>query len=146
GAVDSPIRDRFDVAPLPHTGENASVGTVGGWQLAVSAYSTSPEAAIEFVRYFTSPEVQKWRALEGGYVPTIRSVSEDPDVIEALPFLERLQDVVRVARPSRETGAAYNEASSVLFTGANEILRGANTADTLATMKDDLQDIVDQPR
>ncbi len=143
-ASDSPIRNRFHVAPLPHAGKHDSVGTVGGWQLAVSAYAKNPEAAIEFVRYLTSAEVQKWRAIQGAYVPTIRSVSEDPQVIEALPFLEQLQDVVRVTRPSRETGAAYNEASAVIFEGTNDILRGADTSATLAEMRSDLESILDQ--
>ncbi|NJN68462.1 MAG: ABC transporter substrate-binding protein [Chloroflexaceae bacterium] len=141
-AANSPIRERFDVAPLPHDGSHPGVGTVGGWQLAVSAYSPNPEAAIAFVRYLTSAEVQKWRAIEGGYVPTIRSVSEDPQVIAALPFLERLQGVVRIARPSRETGTQYNEASAVIFQGTNSILRGAEPSQTLATMSADLEALV----
>jgi trehalose/maltose transport system substrate-binding protein len=138
----SPIRGRFDVAPLPHTGNHRSVGTVGGWQLAVSAYSPNPEAAVAFVRYLTSAEVQKWRAIEGGYVPTIRSVSEDPQVIAALPFLERLQGVVRMARPSRETGTRYNEASAILFQGVNRILRGASPPETLAAMSIELEALI----
>ncbi len=141
-AADSPIQGRFNVAPLPHAENHTSVGTVGGWQLAVSAYSNHPEASIEFVQYLTSAEVQKWRAIQGAYVPTIRSVSEDPEVIAALPFLEQLQDVVRVTRPSRETGAFYNEASSVVFEGTNDILRGAETDNTLTDMHSALEAIV----
>ncbi len=33
---DGPIKGKFDVTVLPHSGSNASVGTVGGWQLGVS--------------------------------------------------------------------------------------------------------------
>lgn len=142
--TDSPIHGRFNVAPLPHAGEHRSVGTVGGWQLAVSAYARNQEAATEFVRYLTSADVQKWRAIQGAYVPTIRSVSEDPEVIAALPFLDKLQDVVRVTRPSRETGSFYNEASSVVFQGANAILRGADSAATLEEMDAELAGIVAQ--
>ncbi len=143
-ADDSPIRGRFNVAPLPHADDHNSVGTVGGWQLAVSAYAENPEAAIEFLRYLTSAEVQKWRAIQGAYVPTIRSVSEDPEVIAALPFLEQLQEVERVTRPSRETGAFYNEASAVIFHGTNDILRGAETDATLTEMNATLEAIIAQ--
>jgi len=87
--------------------------------------------------------VQKWRAIEGSYVPTIRSVSQDPQVIAALPFLESLQEVVRIARPSRETGVAYNEASEQVFQGVNDILRGADTSDTLAEVKRNLEGILE---
>ena len=61
----------FDVAPLP-----AYVSMVGGWQLAVPKYSRYPHAAAEFIRYLTSPEVQKWRALQGTYLPTIDTVAK----------------------------------------------------------------------
>ncbi len=138
---ESPIAGRFDVAPLPHANDGDSVGTVGGWQLAVSAYSKNPEAAIAFVRYLTSPDVQTWRAIEGAYVPTIRSVSEDPEVIAALPFLQNLQSVVRIARPSRETGANYNQASEIIFNGTNDILRGADVQDTLTQMSTGLETV-----
>lgn len=88
------------------------VGTLGGWQLAVSAYSDAPEAGIEFVKYMTSPDVVKWRAMVGSFVPLVLDVAEDPDVIAAQPYLEKLVDVVRVTRPSRETGEDYNQVSN----------------------------------
>jgi ABC-type glycerol-3-phosphate transport system substrate-binding protein len=81
--ADSPVKGTFDVAPLPHDPGQPSVGTVGGWQLGVSKYSRNPDAAIEFVRYLTSPQVETWRAIVGSYVPTIPSVAADPQVIAA---------------------------------------------------------------
>ncbi|NJO06857.1 MAG: ABC transporter substrate-binding protein, partial [Chloroflexaceae bacterium] len=39
-------------------------------------------------------------------------------------------DVVRVTRPSRETGEQYNEASTAMFQAANEALLGATDAQT----------------
>ena len=52
---EGPIKGKFDVTTLPHTGANAAVGTVGGWQLGVSSFSKQPLAAVELVRYLTSP-------------------------------------------------------------------------------------------
>ena len=51
----TPVKGKFDVTVLPHSGSNTSVGTVGGWQLGVSKYSKHIGAAIELVRYLTSP-------------------------------------------------------------------------------------------
>ncbi len=140
---DSPIKGRFDVAPLPVTEPGSPAGTVGGWQLAISNYSQNKDAAVEFVRYAASPQVQKWRALVGTFVPTIPIVSEDPEVLEAMPFLKNLAPVVRVTRPSRETGELYNEASTIIFQSANEALLGSTSAaDALAQAEQQLQRLV----
>ena len=127
-ASDSPIRGMFDVAPLPASEGEDHVGTLGGWQLGVSAYSRAPEAAIEFVRYMTGPDVQTWRAVLGSYVPTIPDVAEQEDVVQAMPFLENLQDVERVPRPSSQTGERYNEVSTRFFQGVSQILNGQDAA------------------
>jgi trehalose/maltose transport system substrate-binding protein len=122
----SPIADKFDVAPLPHGPGGESVGTVGGWQLGVSKYSKHQDAAIEFVRYMTSAEVQTWRAVVGSFVPTRPDVANDPRVQAAMPFLKTTANVKRVTRPSRELGAKYNEGSTIFFQGVSQILNGAD--------------------
>lgn len=139
---DSPIRGLFDVAPLPAQPGNPHVGTVGGWQLAVSAYSRAPEASIEFVRYMASPEVQTWRAVLGSFVPTIPEVAARPEVIEAMPFLQPMEEVERVTRPSREAGERYNEVSTVIFQGVNRILTGQDAAQILPQVAQQLERIL----
>jgi trehalose/maltose transport system substrate-binding protein len=138
----SVIADKFDVAPLPHGPNGQSSGTVGGWQLGVSKYSKNQDAAVEFVRYMTSPEVETWRAVVGSYVPTIPSVAENPDVIKAMPFLKNLASVQRVTRPSRDTGIDYNEASTAIFQGVNQILKGEDAAAVLPGVEQKLNGIV----
>jgi trehalose/maltose transport system substrate-binding protein len=138
----SVIADKFDVAPLPHGANGKSSGTVGGWQLGVSKYSKNQDAAVEFVRYMTSPEVETWRAVVGSYVPTIPSVAENPDVLKAMPFLKNLASVQRVTRPSRDTGIDYNEASTAIFQGVNQILKGDDAATVLPTIEQKLNGIV----
>lgn len=130
-ADDSPIAGMVGTAPLPAAEGQDHVGTVGGWQLAVSRYSQNPEATIEFVRYMTSPQVQSYRAQVGSFVPTIPSVAAEAPVLEAMPFLEPMAEVVRVTRPSRQTGEMYNQVSTEFFQGVNQILNGADASDVL---------------
>ncbi len=139
---DSPVKGKFDVAPLPAQPGNRSSGTVGGWQLSVSRYSRSQDAAIEFVRYLASPEVQTYRGVVGSFVPTIPSVAERPEVIRAQPYLKNLADVVRVTRPSRETGERYNEASTAFFQGVNQILNGTDAAQVLPQMQQRIERVI----
>src|SRR5262249_41982507 len=121
-ASDSPIKGRFAVAPLPAAPGQQSAGTVGGFQIAVSSYSRVAEAATEWVRYDSSPEQQTYRAVAASQVPTIPSVAARPEVLLSEPFLATLQDVTRVTRPSAVFGANYNEASTVIYRGVNQIL------------------------
>ena len=84
------------------TGANASVGTVGGWQLGVSSFSKQPLAAVELVRYLTSPAVERYNAIFNSNVPTIASVAKLPAVRKVNPWLKpEIAGVKRVTRPSR---------------------------------------------
>jgi trehalose/maltose transport system substrate-binding protein len=141
--ADSPIADSFDVAPLPVAEGGESAGTVGGWQLGVSAYSENQEAAMEFVRYMTSPEVQTWRVKVGSYVPTIPELAQSEEVLEELPWLDKFADVTRVTRPSAETGADYNQASTAFFQGVYEVLQGQDAEASLSQVEQRLQRIVE---
>jgi multiple sugar transport system substrate-binding protein len=95
----SAVRGKVGVAPLPSFPGQESVSTLGGWQLGVNARSRQPEAAEKFVRYLTSPAVQKELALIVGYKPTRRSLYRDPDLLREQPFIARLSDVFLHARP-----------------------------------------------
>jgi trehalose/maltose transport system substrate-binding protein len=139
---DSPIKGKFDVAPLPAAQGEKHYGTVGGWQLGVSQYSKEQDASIEFVRYMTSPEVETWRAVVGSYVPTMEQVASDPDVIKAMPFLQNLQDVVRVTRPSGPAGPNYNQVSTYFFQGVNKILNGDDASSVLPQVQQQIERVM----
>jgi trehalose/maltose transport system substrate-binding protein len=139
---DSPVKGKFDVVPLPAEPGNKPVGAVGGSQLGVSKYSKHQEAGVEFVRYLTSPEVQTWRATVGSFVPTIPSVAEHADVLKVMPFLKTAADVERVARPSRQTGERYNEASTAFYQGVNQILNGQDAAQVLPQTQQQLARLI----
>lgn len=138
-AADSPIRGRFGVAPLPHAaGPYHSASVLGGWQLGVSRFSRHPAAAMELVRYLTSPEVQTWRAVHASYVPTIPSVVAKPEVQAAQPYLRGMAGRNLVARPSAVLGGAYASASRVYFEGVSGILEGEAAAPTITRMQRDI--------
>ncbi|HEX5504408.1 MAG TPA: ABC transporter substrate-binding protein [Thermomicrobiales bacterium] len=135
----APVNGKFDVAALPASSGQKHVGTLGGWQLGVSKYSKAQDAAIEFVRYIGGPDVVKWRAIVGTYVPLYTAVAEDPDVIKNQPYLKNLADVERVVRPSNALGANYNEGSTAIFQGINQVLTGADPKSQLSQISQRLQ-------
>ncbi|MCC2664549.1 MAG: transporter substrate-binding protein [Geminicoccaceae bacterium] len=130
-APDSPITGKIGVDQLPKGGADGKhTGTLGGWQLAVSRYSQNAEAAVDLVRYLTSIEEQKRRAIKGAYNPTIAALYHDEEVLEATPFFGELYETFTsaVARPSKVTGAKYNQVSSEFYNAVHEVLSGKTDA------------------
>ncbi len=126
-APDSPIKDKIGVAPLPKGGpDGKNTGTLGGWQLAVSKYSANPDIAASLAVYLTSKAEQKRRAIKGSYNPTIEALYKDQEVLAAVPFFGDLYETFTsaVARPSKVTGAKYNQVSSEFFNAVHEVLSG----------------------
>jgi trehalose/maltose transport system substrate-binding protein len=139
-ADDSPIKGQIGVSALPRGSgaDGKHTGTLGGWQLAVSRYSENPEIAADLVAYLTSYDEQKRRAIEGSYNPTIAALYQDPEVLEANPFFGELYDTFTnaVARPSRATGAKYNQVSSEFFNAVHAVLSGkTDAASSLAALE-----------
>jgi trehalose/maltose transport system substrate-binding protein len=127
---DSPINGKVGVVALPKGGpDGKSSGTLGGWQLGVSKYSKHQALAVDLVKYLTSPEEQKRRALVASFNPTIISLYKDPEILKANPFMGRLEEtfINAVPRPSI-TGAKYNQVSTEFRNAVYATLTGKGTA------------------
>jgi ABC-type glycerol-3-phosphate transport system substrate-binding protein len=83
--------------------------------------------------------VQGWRAVVGGYVPTIQNVASMPAVVEAQPFLNNISDVQRATRPSTQFADQYNQASTYFFQGVSQILNGQDAAQVLPGVSQQMQ-------
>jgi trehalose/maltose transport system substrate-binding protein len=139
---ESKVVGKFSVTVLPHTG-GPSVGTVGGWQLAVNKYSKHVDASIEFVRYMTSAPVQKFNAITNTNVPTIPAVARDKAVVKANPYLKpEIASVIRVTRPASALKTHYNEGSKAIYQGINQILNGRSANSVLPRIQSQLQRIL----
>jgi trehalose/maltose transport system substrate-binding protein len=139
----SKVKGKFSVTVLPHGASGKPVGTVGGWQLAVSKYSKHKDAAIELVRYMTSPAVEKFDAITNSNVPTIASVAKDKAVVRTNPYLKpAIASVARVTRPAKYLKTHYNEASKVIYQGINQILNGTPAKSVLPGIQAKLNQIL----
>jgi trehalose/maltose transport system substrate-binding protein len=141
-APDSPVKGKFEIGPLPANAGGKSSGTIGGWGQAVSKYSKAQEAAVLFTRYATGPAIQTWRAVVGGYVPTIQSVADDAAVNVAQPYLRGVANVERVGRPAGVYGDNYNQASTAFFQGISQILAGQDAAQVLPGVQQKLTQLL----
>ncbi len=142
---DSPIKGKFDVCPLPAGDSGDGAATLGGWQMAVSKYSEHPEVAADVLRMFCSAKSQKMNAVKGSYNPTIKSLYSDQEVLDAVPFFDRLYDVFinAVARPSTVTAPHYAETSRIFYTNVHGVLTGEQDAETaLNIMERELENLL----
>lgn len=128
---DSAVKGLFGVTTLPVGGEgNTSAATLGGWNVAVSKYSTKQEAAISLALYLAGPEAQKQRAINLSNLPTIISLYDDPEIAAAQPIIPQWKDVFlnAVPRPSAPTLGKYNEVSAKFWSAVHSTLSGNGTA------------------
>ncbi|ACO47845.1 ABC transporter substrate-binding protein [Deinococcus deserti] len=123
---DSRVKGKIGVAALPAGPGGKPAATLGGWNLAVNTYSKNQAAAIDLIRYLTSPEEQKIRATAPGasFNPTVQALYKDPQVLKVNPFYSSLISVFTnaVARPSGPTKGKYNQVSQAFANAASSVL------------------------
>lgn len=129
--ADSAVKDKFDVAPLPVGKEGEkSAATLGGWNVAVSKYSKSPDEAIKLALFLADEKQQKEMAINISHLPTIKSLYDDKDIAAAQPLIPLWKPVFETAvpRPSAPTKVKYNEVSSMFWSAVHDTLSGSGTA------------------
>ncbi len=140
-SADSPVRGKVGVSALPAGEGGASAAVLGGWQMAVSKYSKSADAAVELVKFMCAEPQQKERAIQYSQNPTIEKLYKDPEVLKAVPFYGDLFDVFThtVARPSRVAGTRYAQLAAAFTATTHDILAsGGGGAAKLAILKQTL--------
>jgi trehalose/maltose transport system substrate-binding protein len=140
-AAGSPIRNKFDSALLPR-GKAGQVGTLGGWGLAVSRFSTHPREALELVRYLSRRDVQVKRSREVSQPPTLPELYNLPEVLEPNPRFALLSQAFQtgiVPRPSNVTGKRYRDVTDAYIQAVHSVLTGEKRApEATAALEDEL--------
>jgi len=114
-ARDSPVREVFNVAPLP--GPSA----LGGANLAISRFSREQKTSLEFIRFLTTEAVQRATYKDGGYPAVLASVYEDANIQAAQPYTLALRDSIKDAR-SRPSTPYYGQVTRVIQDAAFSVL------------------------
>lgn len=136
--------DQVGVAPLPKGQGGQSFSGLGGWNFYISEFSQKQDAAYEFVKFMTASEQQKFRALEGGYLPTLQSLYEDQEILNEVPVVKLGGEALKNTRP-RPVSPVYSDMSLKMGEQFNASLKGdVSPEEAIKTLQKDLQDIVDQ--
>ncbi|GAA2210270.1 ABC transporter substrate-binding protein [Nonomuraea monospora] len=119
----SKVNGKFDVAPIPGlTGPGA--GTLGGNNLAVSAFSKHKQTAQDFVAFMTSAEQIKAFAQTSSMPVPRAAIYEDPAMIEKYPYLPALKEGILAAKP-RPKAVKYGDVTAAIQESAYAIVTGA---------------------
>ncbi|HTP48437.1 MAG TPA: ABC transporter substrate-binding protein [Casimicrobiaceae bacterium] len=133
--ADTKVKGKVGVTTLPADKGGKSATCIGGWQLAVSAYSKNKAEAVKLVRWLSSPEVSRMMAVLASNLPVFPQVYKDADVLRANPWFADALPVVEGAK-SRPVTPRYTEVSDAIRTNVNAYLSGTKTTDTaLGDMK-----------
>jgi multiple sugar transport system substrate-binding protein len=135
---DSKVAGKFAIAPLPgKSGTGAS--TLGGYNLAISAFSKHKTTAQDFIKYMQSPDTQKKVLTAMGFPPVLKSVYDDQQLQQETPYLKTLKDALLSAE-ARPASPNYNEVSLAIQTNAYAALQGKKSVDqAIKDMKTELE-------
>ncbi|GAA3120973.1 ABC transporter substrate-binding protein [Streptosporangium carneum] len=142
-ATTSAVARKFGVTRLPGLNGPGS-SSLGGVNLALSAYSKRQKSAAEFIRYFTGLENQRRVLVDGSFPPVWAELYDDPGLIKRFPYLPVLKQSILSARP-RPASANYNQVSLVIASAVSNALTppfDEASDDVVASMKGQLNEII----
>lgn len=110
----------------------------GGWSLVINADSQNKEAAWEFIRWLSSPEIQRAYAADGG-TPFRFSTLQDPELSAERPWYGQILEAEANdwVRPEyRPRFPAWPEMEEALGLRLSEIMSGTRSVDDALSMVD----------
>jgi len=119
----SAVQGKLGLAPLPHAPGHAPAAALGGWHLGISKFSDAKQRAWKLVAYLLSREVQKKLLMTLGWYSCRKDVYTDPEVLQNVANVERLQQIVSQA-VNRPALAYYDHVSRVIQRYVNDCLSG----------------------
>jgi len=118
-----------------------SITTIGGSNVAVSAYSKHPDQAFQAALCLRSAASQKYLAVNSGQPPSIEAVYDAPEMAQAYPMKAEILDELKNAAPRPRT-PAYQNLSTVVaaqLSPPDQI----DPERTAASLKKSIQDAID---
>lgn len=119
------------LTPLPTSEPNMiPYSCLGGWNLMLSSKISEDEkeAAWKFIKYLASPESQKFRAMKGGFLPSLKELYADDVLLDKARIVKFAKQVIPVCR-ERPRSPHYMEMSPEIAKAFNQVLKGETTPD-----------------
>jgi multiple sugar transport system substrate-binding protein len=136
--------DQVGVSELPSADGKPGNGTVGDQPLYISASSKYPDAAWKFIEFLTASEQQRFRAVEGSFLPTRSALYDDPEIQDSVPVVALAKEALQHTRP-RPVSPYYSDMSLEMQEQFNASLSGDTPPEEAArTLKSEFENIIQQ--
>jgi len=144
---DSPLYGKAGMANIPHFEGYQSAPVLGGHQLGINKSSRHPKESYEFIKFITSPESQKFLAMNSLFLPSRHSVYKDEKLVKTYPFLKTYYEEIIPTIKSRPLDPYYVMFSSALQSEFSAIIVGRQSIDkSLKIAKDQIEFIIDSSK
>jgi multiple sugar transport system substrate-binding protein len=94
----------------------------------MSAYSAHKATALDFMKFMTSPETERFYATQGSLAPVLGSLYTDQELVAKLPYLPVLQKSISSAVP-RPVSPFYPAVTKAVQDNAYAALQGQKSVD-----------------
>jgi multiple sugar transport system substrate-binding protein len=132
---------KFGVTALPGlTGPGSS--TLGGANLAISAYSQHPATALAFIKFLTSRSGERQVLLRSALPPVWTALYSQRSLVKRFPFLPVLKQAILTARP-RPAIVNYSQFSLAISSAIHQALaQQESVSATLTGLANELMHII----
>ena len=135
-------QDQVGVGPLPVDEGYPLASCLGGWDMLINAQSDMQEEAWEFIKFMTSPEQLKFRAVKATVLPTRSALLTDPE-IEKIPVVSQGRPAIEHTHP-RPVSPYYSDMSLEMNEQFNACLKGdVSPEQAVKTLQKNLETIVE---
>jgi multiple sugar transport system substrate-binding protein len=142
-ASKSKIAGKFDITSMPYGGSSTTGHScVGGWNMAINAFTKHQDAAWSFMKYMLGTDAQKLLATQGSFTPALKSTYDDADVQTKQPLFKKLQPILQNSLP-RPVSPVYPDLSNIIQGHVHQALtKAATPASALSALQSELQTLV----
>jgi multiple sugar transport system substrate-binding protein len=135
------VYGKVGIAQLPGL-DGPGSSSLGGANLAVSAYSRHQQTALKFIGYLTSMPEEEQLLADSGFPPVWKRLYSDPAMNRRFPYLKAVEQAILAAQP-RPAITNYDQASLVISSAVYQALKFRKTPEqALAEMAAQLRPII----
>jgi multiple sugar transport system substrate-binding protein len=137
----SPVAGKFAVEALPGP-DGPGSSSLGGANLAISAFSRHQATALAFIRFLTSLRVQRQVLVDGSLPPVWTQLYTDPSLVSRFPYLPVLKQAILSARPRPEV-PEYNQLSLAISSSVHQaLMQRVSVNATITSLSGELNQII----